>query len=166
MKHRITKYNPENRDSNGVYQIDEWTAYSDIGKVFNEKELILKDYLMVETKYVKAVLSLFNSFNIENFRVSKLEKHNSKADFLNGEDMDILFPVYQKTDKNELIAIDQLDFIVKLILREYMWGILISEDMKTSVSFGYDYYVYFEVQKRVNFTPILEGIKKEGLYVE
>lgn len=29
---RITKYNPDNRDENGSYKLDEWTSISDIGK--------------------------------------------------------------------------------------------------------------------------------------
>jgi hypothetical protein len=37
-KYRITKYNPIYRDPEGKYTIEDWTAISDIGKVFNNSK--------------------------------------------------------------------------------------------------------------------------------
>ena len=35
MYYRITKYNPEFRDEEGRYILDEWTSVTDIGKEFH-----------------------------------------------------------------------------------------------------------------------------------
>ena len=43
-EYRITKYDPANR-INGVYMADEWTSFSDIGKVFNGTLLSQDTYL-------------------------------------------------------------------------------------------------------------------------
>ena len=47
-EYRITKYNPAHR-INGVYTADEWTSFSDIGKVFGDTILSQDDYLKTET---------------------------------------------------------------------------------------------------------------------
>jgi len=35
--YRVTKYIPKNRDSNGIYLLDEWTFYAQIGTVVSGK---------------------------------------------------------------------------------------------------------------------------------
>ena len=46
--HEIVKYPPQNY-INGIYEKDEWTDYSDIGKVFDDKLFTLEEYLSVRT---------------------------------------------------------------------------------------------------------------------
>lgn len=50
--YRITKYNPKNREKDGVYSKDEWTSISDIGKSFGDYKLTASDYLKVEDQYL------------------------------------------------------------------------------------------------------------------
>jgi hypothetical protein len=50
---RTTKYNPEFRNDQGYYLKEEWTAVSDIGKVFDGKVLTETDYIEDEKRYAR-----------------------------------------------------------------------------------------------------------------
>lgn len=47
-KYRITKYDPQYRDEQGIYIREDWTSYSDIGKTYNGKLLTLGCILFSE----------------------------------------------------------------------------------------------------------------------
>ena len=40
------------------------------------------------------------------------------------------------------LSLDDLQYVVPLILRENMWGVIYHKRTKTYIRFGYDYYVY------------------------
>jgi hypothetical protein len=63
-KYRITKYNPIYRDPEGKYTIEDWTAISDIGKVFNNQRLTIESYKETEDKYIKAIYVTMDFLNI------------------------------------------------------------------------------------------------------
>lgn len=63
--YRISKYNPLFRTENGYYLNDEWTSYSDIGKIFYNKVFTKDDYLSFENKYCDTVLSILKYLNIK-----------------------------------------------------------------------------------------------------
>lgn len=54
-EYRITKYNPANR-IDGIYMADEWTGFSDIGKVFGGTKLSQDIYLKTERAYIDWLL--------------------------------------------------------------------------------------------------------------
>lgn len=70
---RITKYNPENRNEMGHYLIDEWTAYSDIGKNINGKRLTYAEYLTVENAYINAISLFMDCNNVTELSVFREE---------------------------------------------------------------------------------------------
>ena len=70
---RVTKYNPQYRDTNDVYTREEWTSFSDINKVFQGKLFSLNEYLLVEEKYIKAVKTILKEKNIKNLKIRDLE---------------------------------------------------------------------------------------------
>ena len=43
VEYRITKYNPANR-IDGIYITEEWTSFSDIGKIFDGTKLTQTEY--------------------------------------------------------------------------------------------------------------------------
>lgn len=51
---RIMKYDPLKRNEKGAYLEDEWTSFSDVGKVFSGVVLTLDEYQEMESKYVEA----------------------------------------------------------------------------------------------------------------
>lgn len=52
---RITKYNPKFRNELGHYQKKEWTSVSDIGKIFEGKQLTVEEYLNTENLYINSI---------------------------------------------------------------------------------------------------------------
>jgi hypothetical protein len=70
---RISKYDPTFRDQNGVYQQDEWTDVTDIGRAFDGMTLDLQTYLATEAAYVASVREFMVDANVTTLRVAGLE---------------------------------------------------------------------------------------------
>jgi hypothetical protein len=70
---RISKYDPTFRDQNGVYQQDEWTDVTDIGRAFDGTTLDLQTYLATEAAYVASVREFMVDANVTTLRVAWLE---------------------------------------------------------------------------------------------
>ena len=158
---RITKYNPKNRDSRGVYLVDEWTSYSDIGDTRGGKTLTYEEYETIENAYVAAILLFMECNGVENLKIVGLERRlafdhgdtyvtkDMKIEFLRAADSLIL-------DKKEV------DLLARLILREKLWCKLESQDM--FVHFGWDYYMY--IGSAHTCEKYIKEIKETGLFVE
>lgn len=79
MKNRseIVKYSPWNY-VNGCYIKDEWTDYSDIGKVFDDKLFTLEEYLLVEQKYVNVILTILDELHCKYIRLDRWFKNDAE----------------------------------------------------------------------------------------
>ena len=157
---RITKYNPKNRDSNGIYLLDEWTFYAQIGTVVSGKIFTYEDYLAAENAYVAALIVFMECNNLEDLQIVNLENNLKfrKDIYLNSE-----MTVFLKKIK-DVISINktEVDLLTRLILREKLWCMFTSKSM--SVRFGWDYYMYIG-----SVNKCVKGIKKveqRGLFVE
>lgn len=159
---RITKYNPKNRNSNGVYLIkDEWTSYSEVGNTIDGKTFTYQEYLEVENSYVSSIIFFMECNNLENLRIAHLEKSftlDNKDTYLS-ENMKNDFNVVKNgldIDKNKI------DSIARLVLREKLWCKFESKDM--FVHFGWDYYMYIGSSKACEKS--IKKIQELGLFVE
>ena len=171
VSYRITKFDPEKRDKHGAYQDDaEWTSMSDIGNPAYHS-ITFADYAQVETAYVNAVKVIMAYQGVASLKIQDLESHfvTSKKKFeqyrsTGGfEGLQIDYKSYFKEAKNEIyITGEQLDNMVRLVLREHLWMLLVSD--KVEVQFGYDYYMYIKCA-RLNPATINQ-IKATGLFVE
>ena len=116
---RISKYNPSFR-VDGVFLNDEWTDYSDVGKVFKGKVFTEIQYLEIEKKYIDCIITLLKMVNVR------------QVDIVGGENMemtrwkDVLF-----------INIDNLEELIRDILRNKCWCRI--EGKKCYVHFGFDF---------------------------
>ncbi|MGB8468123.1 MAG: hypothetical protein WCE21_03885 [Candidatus Babeliales bacterium] len=155
---RITKYNPQYRNIHDVYLKDEWTSYSDIGKIFDKKKFCVNEYLTIEEAYITAILLFMDCVHTDDLRITDLEKNNTNFKKIFSE-----ISPHQVPIKNEqIINKEQLLIIIRLILREAMWCRLESAHMY--VHFGYDYYMYIGASLACDST--LQQIKQLGLFVE
>lgn len=161
MKYRVTKYNPDFRDRNNNYLVNEWTSYTDIGNLYNGKVFTKEAYEKTEAKYIDAIYTLLDLIKENKLKIKNLEKNNTKKDFLSS-DLNELYKVY-KILKEDMIVFD-LREVIMLVLREYCWFELHSIDEKIKISFGYDYYMYFDIGDN-NTLPEKE-MKKTGLFIE
>ena len=140
---RISKYDPADRGKN------EWTAYSDIGRVFGGRTLMMEEYRRVENAYIRTILAAADAAGQKNLRVESLEveAHDVTA-ITNG--------MLLRRDGGEL------EDVIRRNLREELWCRLEGEQF--TVTFGYDYYVHlYTLLPRETVAACAEA---EGLYAE
>lgn len=166
----ITKYDPKFRSDSGAYLRDDWTSRSDIGKVYNEEILTLDEYLKIESTYIASVKWLCNYLDINEIQLFNIEKvrriNSDKKRVLISEE---LYGVYKTIDQKNSYKLDELDSILKLVLREYCrLSLLLDIDTASRVYFGFDYYMYFASDILYDKGIILEvkqNISRLGLFV-
>lgn len=163
----ITKYNPQNYNSEGVYMLDEWTSRSDIGKKADSvtNAVLSKErYLEVENNYINAVKIFMREVGAEKIRVIELYKISDEDDFEKWDD-NAFFSFYSELEEKEY-GTSEIDIIVRLVLREYIQVALqlITPEMDTAVYFGDDYYMYF-VSDTVNFKKLHNELIKNQIFV-
>ena len=143
-EYRITKYNPTNR-SEGIYMANEWTSFSDIGKVFGGTQLSEDVYLKTEQAYINCCMELIAKAQISTLSVEQAEYYAEG----------VLFPASISED-------EEIRQVIKACLREQCWMKLVAEGF--FVHFGYDYYMY------IGSTLVAEDVEKiaahNGLYCE
>jgi len=144
-QYRVTKYNPVYRNQSGTYLLDEWTDFSDIGKVFSGSVLTAEEYYKVEKNYIKMCIAVWIESAHPELSVRNVEKYSDN----------IRVP---KCIKDE----GQLEVIVKEILENELWAKL--ECRNLFFHFGWDYYMYIgtEIEKAI----IEDYAKKNNLFVE
>lgn len=149
--YRISKYDPAYR-VDGVYQKDEWTAFSDIGKEYDGTRFTAEEYRRVEEAYVKFVLEVCAAQGIERLTVRGLE--NSAQN-----------PIPWKNGAR--IELRESAEFIKDCLRERCWGRLIFDRFfKKRFLFetGYEYYIY--VGSELPREEIERIACRYGLFVE
>lgn len=122
---------------------DSWTAISDIGRVYQDKIFTYKEYKKTEQSYINFFVDLFKYV------------HAHKVKIVQFSDKDKYIPVratydrngklrewYDKVENNMSLSLEDLRYVVPLILRENIYGVLYHKRSKTYIHFGYDYYVY------------------------
>ena len=152
---RITKYDPKNRNLDGIYLKDEWTRYSDIGKTFEGNIVTQDEYLKFEASYIKAVLLLMDCLQVEVLQVAGLEKvmKNPKAVYI-GDTV---------IKNNEFYPKETIPLILQSILRNKFWCRLISNNL-LYIQTGWDYYMYVGSARACKST--IQKIELMGLFVE
>ena len=162
---RITKYDTNNRNSDGHYLLDEWTCPSEVGKYFNGAEFTQSEYFEVEVKYINAVIEYLDSESISYLRVVDLESRFLQ-DSLSEKGKEWLvceefYHIDLYEDKNLELA--QIKIVIKMILRGFLWCRLELNE-KFSLRFGWDYYMYiYCISLKVS---VIKKISESGLFVE
>lgn len=118
--YRIMKYRNINKNGGVTSGADEWTSFYDIGAKIDKEE-----YEKVEREYINYAVQLCDCMAIKTLNIEELEINTTSSPYLNGQK----------------IRIEQLDGIIKSILREEIWCKLTSVDCE--FHFGYDFYMYF-----------------------
>ena len=122
VEYRITKYNPANR-VDGIYITEEWTSFSDIGKIFDGTKLTQDVYLETEQAYIDCCIALIEKAQIPSLSIEQAEYY-AKG---------LHFPPNISNTKD-------IRQVITACLREQCWLKLISNNF--FIHFGYDYYMY------------------------
>ncbi len=157
---RITKYNPSYRNASGSYQKNEWSSFTDIGKNFDNKQLTLNDYLLIEDAYIGAIVCFMECNHINTMRVTNLEKQRLPED--RSSYSEEMVNALNLVANNIIADKETIKSIGRLILREAFWCKLKAKNMY--VHFGYDYYMYIGSKNACNETVV--KIEHSGLFVE
>ncbi len=155
--YRVTKYDPQFRDKNGYYTKDEWTDFSCIGISINGHVLSLSEYEEVEDRYISSIQLFLDCVNSNELRCNTVEKHLS-SEKVPREFRDF----YNKIHENSMIHKKELPKLLKMIMRNYIWCILLSDN--TMIRFGYDFYLYIRISRPCK--KAIEEVRSLGLFVE
>ena len=79
--HEVAKYSPKGYNSNGVYEKDEWTDISDIGKEFNGRILHKAEYLKIENSYIQCARQIMSESQCSYLTIGYIEKSNYSKRF-------------------------------------------------------------------------------------
>lgn len=164
ITYRITKYNPQHRDAEGNYLLnDEWTSVYDIQ---NPRYTIseIKDYLLVETAYIDTIAYLLDHCSITSLKIKDLENRLTDKEILDSQQElgleSLELPSDLKEGKN--CTIEEVKLLSTLTLRELVWMSFEAEQFQ--LSFGYDYYMYVTCQELKK--EQMAAIERGGLFVE
>jgi hypothetical protein len=147
-EYRITKYDPDRRDEHGAYPDDDWTAFSDIGRVIGAAVLTREEYDQVENAYLDAVRIFAEAAGIDEFSVRGLERHGQ--------------PTLELQEGQRLDLADALE-VVRGLLREAGFWCRLEAD-GGFVHIGWDYYMYFGATADVS--DIIPAVKALDLHIE
>ena len=146
FEYRVTKCDPAFRDAGGVYQRDEWTAVSDIGRSFGGVVLTRDVYQQVEDAYVATALAFLREAKVLALTVEGLESHAGTPPVSKGRSLDLA----------------EVAEVIRRVLRGEFWCRL--EGPGAFVHIGWDFYMYVGVAQ-----PCLEAERlahRLGLFVE
>lgn len=144
MEYRITKYNPNNRIDD-VYMTDEWTSFSDIGKVFGSITLSEDVYLKTEQAYIDCCIELIEKAKISKLHIKQAEYYAENVHF-----------------SSSISNAKEIRQVITACLREQCWLKLTAKDF--FIHFGYDYNMY--VGSSLSAKSITETATQKGLYCE
>lgn len=160
----ITKYNPKFRNKLGHYEKEEWTSFSDLGKVYEGKLFKLKDYLKIEKLYADSVILAMCFFKSKSIKITHVLKLDKKKNFVN-YDSSKLYQTYLKVKDGDIIKDEKvIRDLIKLRLREHFGELelMIDRKSRTEILFGFDYYMYLKTNRDIK--PLLKQISEIGLY--
>ena len=159
----ITKYNPSFRDERGIYEREEWTSFWDIGKTYNNEIFTLEEYLETEQKHIKAIELIMQLTKCPMLCVQGLEKYQEDNDINIPENKELL-PYYKAIKNDYNVTLNDLQYIVKLVLRELCWFELRDFNKDLFIRFGYDYELSINtLLEKQKLAPYIHDI---GLYIE
>lgn len=169
-KYRISKYDPQFRNDNGFYEKEEWTSYSDIGKIYEGRVMQTEDYLNIEKQYCNVIISILEQCHVDSLIICDLELYSAWNDIRKQFQKKGLRPeniqkeIVKTIRDGKRIAAKSLEEYFKLILRECFWCAFIDENKTVRVEFGYDYYAYVFCST-IREEYIIE-CKRKGIFIE
>lgn len=165
---RITKYSPEFRSGSGAYLKNDWTSYSDIGKIFNGDILTHLQYEEVERHYIDFLTQLMTTIiSAQQIELREIYFYSEREDLINKNDKALVHTWdLIKLNQDNKYDIADLESIAKLVLREYLDVeiVVIGEVYSCVVRFGSDLYMY--INSNIDNEALSLLAKKSGLFCE
>lgn len=126
----IVKYKPEGYNEEGVYTLDEWTDYSEIGRSFSGKVLTMEEYELVENDYINCVMDIIQYVNIKYLRISLFGRKR------------VIRLKNKSYKEGSRIKAEDIRPILRANLRNEYGCALVNVKRDFQVDFGWDYYMH------------------------
>ncbi len=160
----VTKYNPRLFDGNNVYIKDEWTSYSDIGKMYGGHRFTREEYERVEMLYIEAVGLFMHFIGVNQVQINDYNRRYAFLSDCKKRDPQ-LYDTCKGLKDGSVIKGVQLQQVLQLVLREYIqMSLLVEKDSNSHILLGYDYYMYFVSDKEVSV--LSTAVEKVGLFFQ
>ena len=130
---------------NNVAAHNEWTDYSDIGKVFDGKKLTINEYLSVEQRYIDFVFDIMNLSEVSALSLNELEAYENI-----------------KWCENQIINALEVPEVMRDVLRNRCWCKLKGENF--CLCFGFDFYLH--VKTNVDYDSLIHMCDRYGLFIK
>lgn len=121
----IVKYSPDGYNEQGVYCRDEWSSIYDIGRSFSGVILTKDDYLEVENNYINCAVDIITQSGCKYLTIGYVEDYNHIG--------------YQYKSR---ISKNQITTILRDMIREEVYCVLVNLKHNVMIDVGYDYYMY------------------------
>ena len=121
----VVKYLPDGYNEQVIYCIDEWSSICDIGRSFSGVILTEEDYLEVENNYINCVIDIITQSGCKYLTIGYVEDYNH-----------IGYHYKSRIFKN------QIAIILRDMLREKVFCVLVNLEHKVMIDVGYDYYMH------------------------
>ena len=150
-----------------------WSSINEIGHMYRDHMFTYKEYKKTEQSFINFFIELFKYVHAHKVKIIQLKKNRFPVN-ATYDRKGVLRTWYDRIVNNMSVNLDDLQYIVPLILRENIWGTLYHKKSKTYIHFGYDYFVYvnsplFHYRKgvegylNVDFEKLVFG---NGLYID
>lgn len=147
----IVKYDPKFFNEDGIYTKDEWTSFYDIGKMFDNRVLTLKDYIITENNYIDFMLDCLKLSDCKFLTIEwswEYEKKYFRSCMKKISAIDPDFNEYEylllvhEIESKKKISISIARSLFKLMLRESFNLCLSNQSKKIKIYAGYEYYLH------------------------
>ena len=151
----VTAYNP-------VYDDIRKRPIISFGDV--DKTMTLDEYLKIENAYIDAVKIIMKLSKCEWLKIRYLERHYDLEDKEVNDVSKELYNQLISIENDQVVTLDNLEFIMRFILRNFIWCNLVNLSKRLYIRFGFDYYMYFNTKLKQEIYK--ESIEKLGLFVD
>ncbi|MBQ3207619.1 MAG: hypothetical protein IJN30_00090 [Bacteroidales bacterium] len=145
--HEIVKYSPEYYDENGVYQRNEWTAFSDIGKEYEGKVVTKEDYLDVENRFIDITQSILKAAGCTYITLGYIYSRRKNL------------------KEGKRVRISDIAPYIRLALRGKAYIVFINSKRNIQFDFSEDY-LYMHLYCRISDSQLNSIVESRGLYLD
>lgn len=146
--HEIVKYKPEYYDENGEYPKDEWTNYSDIGKVYEGKIVTMADYLDVENRFIDITRAILEAAGCSFITLGYVEARRRKG-----------------LKEGMRVRVQEIDSFLRLVLRGKAYIVFINRSKGVQFDFSNDV-LYMHLNCRIPDNELRAIVESRGLYLD
>lgn len=155
---------------------DSWTDIYDVGHVFYGHKLTFKEYRKTEQAYIDFIVAMFKYLHVRKVQLTNIVTYDHKPKAKYDKDGTLRAwhnKIWESKAKSMSLSLEELQYVVPLIVRENMWGVFYHRGTRTYIHFGEYFYVYVNspifhrIGENEYINPDFENlVTQNGLFIE